>query len=74
MHPSPKFSDKRLGPFKVVQVVGKGEYKLELPPRYSQLYPVFPVVKLELAKPDPFPRCPRNDEPPPILWTDGDER
>jgi hypothetical protein len=72
--PSPKFSDKRLGPFKVVQVVGKGAYKLELPPRYSQLHPVFPVVKLELAKPDPFPGRPRNDEPPPILRTDGDER
>jgi hypothetical protein len=40
MCPSPKFSDKRLGPFKVVQVVGKGAYKLELPPHYSQLHPV----------------------------------
>jgi hypothetical protein len=72
--PSPKFSDKQLGPFKVVQVVGKGAYKLELPPRYSQLHPVFPVVKLELAKLDPFPGHPRNDEPLPILRTDGDER
>jgi hypothetical protein len=53
--PSPKFSDKRLGPFKVVQVVGKGAYKLELLLCYSQLHPVFPVVKLELAKLDPFP-------------------
>jgi hypothetical protein len=72
--PSPKFSDKWLGPFKVVQVVGKGAYKLELPPRYSQLHPVFLVVKLQLAKPDPFPGRPRNDEPPPTLRTDGDER
>jgi hypothetical protein len=55
---SPKFSDKRLGPFKVVKVVGNGVYKLELPPRYSQLHPVFPVVKLELVKPDPFPGRP----------------
>jgi hypothetical protein len=62
-HLSPKFSDKRLRPFKVVQVVGKGVYKLKLPPHYSQLHPVFPVVKLELAKPDPFPGHPRNDEP-----------
>jgi hypothetical protein len=72
--PSPKFSDKQLGPIKVVQVVGKGVYKLELPPRYSQLHPVFPVVKLKLVKPDPFPRRPRTDEPPPVLWTDEDER
>jgi hypothetical protein len=57
-----------------VKVVGNGAYKLELPPRYSQLHPVFPVVKLELAKPDPFPGRPWNDEPPPVLQTDGDER
>jgi hypothetical protein len=73
-HPSPKFSDKQLRPFKVVKVVGNNAYKLELPPRYSQLHPVFPVVKLELAKPDLIPSRPWNEEPPPILWTDGDER
>jgi hypothetical protein len=73
-HSSPKFSDKQLRPFKVIQVVGKGAYKLELPPCYSQLHPVFPMVKLELAKPDPFPRHPRNNKPPPILQTDGDKR
>jgi hypothetical protein len=72
--PSPKFSDKRLGPFKVVKVVGNGAYKLELPPCYSQLHPVFPVVKLELAKPDPFPGHPWHDEPLPVLQPDGDER
>jgi hypothetical protein len=38
----PKFSDKQLGPFKVVKVVGKGVYKLQLPLRYSQLHSVFP--------------------------------
>jgi hypothetical protein len=72
--PSPKFSDKQLGPFKVVKVVGNGAYKLELPPCYSQLHPVFPVVKLELAKPDLFPGRPRHDEPPRLLQPDGDER
>jgi hypothetical protein len=71
---SPKFSDKRLRPFKVVQVVGKGAYKLELLPCYSQLHPVFPVMKLELAKPDPFPGRPRNDERAPVLCTDRDKR
>jgi hypothetical protein len=30
--PSAKFSDKQLSPFKVVKVVRKGVYKLELPP------------------------------------------
>ncbi|KAJ7366419.1 hypothetical protein DFH08DRAFT_948449 [Mycena albidolilacea] len=47
-----------IGPFKVMQVVEKGAYKLELPPHYSQLHLVFPVMKLELAKLDPFPRHP----------------
>jgi hypothetical protein len=71
-HPSPKFLDKWLGPFKVVKVIGKGVFKLKLAPCYSQLHPVFPVVKLDQAKPDPFPGHPQN-EPPPILQTDGDE-
>jgi hypothetical protein len=57
-----------------VKVVSNGAYKLELLPRYSQLHPVFRVVKLELVKPDPFPGHPRNDEPPPILQTDRDKR
>jgi hypothetical protein len=70
MHLSPKFSDKQLRPFKVVKVVGNGAYKLDLPPRYSQLHLVFPVVRLELAKPDLFPSHPRNDEPPPVLQMD----
>jgi hypothetical protein len=35
MYLSPKFSDKQLSPFKVMKVVGKGAYKLELPPHYS---------------------------------------
>jgi hypothetical protein len=54
--------------------VGNGVYKLELPPCYSQLHLVFPVVKLELVNPDPFPGHPQNDESPPILQMDRDER
>jgi hypothetical protein len=72
--PSPNFSDKWLGPFKVMLVIGKGVYKLELPPRYSQLHPVFLVVKLELAKLNPFPGRPWNDKPPPVLQMDGDKQ
>jgi hypothetical protein len=37
-------------------------------------HPVFPVVKLELAKPDLFPGHPWNDEPLPVLQMDRDER
>ena len=70
--PSLKFSHRRLGPFKVIKVVGNGTFKLELPPRFSRLHPVFPVVKLELAQDDQEPGRPRNDEPPPEL-EDGHE-
>jgi hypothetical protein len=72
--PLPKFSDKQLGPFKVVKAVGNSAYKHELLPCYSQLRPVYPVVKLELAKPDPFSGPPLHDELPPVLQTDGDKR
>lgn len=53
-------------------MVGNGAFKLELPPRFSRLHPVFPVVKLELAQDDQEPGRPRNDEPPPEL-EDGHE-
>ena len=67
--PSEKLSHKRLGPFPVVKVLGRGAYKLDLPPRYSRLHPVFPVVKLEPAPADPFPGRPRPEEPGPVLGT-----
>ena len=65
--PSPGLSHRRLGPFKVVKVVGRGAYKLELPPRLSRLHPIFPVVKLELTEDDPYPGRPGYDEPAPVL-------
>lgn len=65
--PSEKFSHRRLGPFRVSEIVGRGAYKLDLPPRLSRLHPVFPVVKLELVQDDPFEGRPRHEEPPPIL-------
>src|ERR1700712_580298 len=52
--PSTGLSHRRLGPFQVIQVIGRGAYKLELPPRLSRLHPVFPVVSLELAEDNPF--------------------
>jgi hypothetical protein len=65
--PCPGLSHRCLGPFKVVKVIGRGTYKLELPPRLSQLHPVFPVVKLELAEEDPFDGRPGYDKPAPVL-------
>jgi hypothetical protein len=36
--------------------------------------PGFPVVKLKLPKLDPFPGCPQNDKPLPVLQEDRDEQ
>jgi hypothetical protein len=52
--PSRKLSHRRLGPFEVVKKVGNGAYRLKLPPSMSRLHPVFNVVKLLPAPPDPF--------------------
>lgn len=61
--PSAKLDFRRIGPFPVTRIVGKGAYELGLTPRYRSLHPVFPVVKLKLAEPDPFPG--RQPPPPP---------
>jgi transposase InsO family protein len=52
--PSSKLSHRRLGPFVVDKCVGRGAYHLILPPQLRRLHPVFPVVKLFLAHPDPI--------------------
>jgi Chromo (CHRromatin Organisation MOdifier) domain len=70
--PSAKLAHRRLGPFAVERQVGKGAYKLKLPPRYSRLHPVFPVVKLTPALPDPIPGR-RSAPPPPPVLVDGEE-
>ena len=47
--PSQKLDVKRMGPFKILDVVGEGKlaYKLELPERMHQIHPVFHVSLLE---------------------------
>lgn len=52
--PSKKISDKYLGPFKVIAVVGSAgqAYRLELPPHY-RIHDVFPVSLLEPWKQRP---------------------
>ena len=53
--PSHKLSHQRLGPFPIDSQVGNGAYQLCLPPSMSRLHPIFNVVKLSLAPPDPIP-------------------
>ena len=70
--PSRKLSHWRLGPFPIVQRVGNGAYRLQLPPSMSQLHPVFNVVKLTPAPVDSIEgRCPHPPPLPEII--DGEE-
>jgi hypothetical protein len=60
---SSKLSHQRLGPFVVEACVGHGAYRLKLLYHFRRLHPVFPVVKLSPALPDPIPG--RRPMPPP---------
>ena len=70
--PSQKLASLRLGPFKVLEAVGTGAYRIELPPSLGRLHPVFPVVKLTPVPVDPFPGR-RQDRPPDPTLVDGEE-
>jgi hypothetical protein len=65
--PSAKLAHKRLGPWPVEARVGHGAYRITLPPSLRRLHPVFPIVKLTLAEPDPIPGRHPNPPPPPVL-------
>jgi len=70
--PSGKLSHQRLGPFPIDSQFGNGVYRLRLPPSMSRLHPVFNVVKLSLAPPDPIPGR-RTSLPPLPEIVDGEE-
>jgi hypothetical protein len=70
--PSKKLSLRSLGPFTIEQKVGNGAYWLQLPQSMKQLHPVFNVVKLTPAPPDPIVGCHALSPPPPEIL-DGEE-
>jgi hypothetical protein len=70
--PSSKLSHRRLGPFVVKVCVDRGAYRLALPPHFRRLHPVFPMVKLSVALPDPIPGR-RPAPPPPPTLVDGED-
>lgn len=73
MHPSKKLAHRHLGPYVIECKVGPSAYKLKLPRSMGRLYPVFPIVKLFPAPPDPIPgrvSCP----PPDPVLVHGDEQ
>jgi hypothetical protein len=66
--PSSKLSHQYLGPFVVDKCVGRGAYCLILPPHFCHLHPVFPIVKLSPAYPDPIlGRRPALTPPPTLI-------
>ena len=48
--PTPKLSEKKLGPFKIESVISKNAFKLTLPSKWKAIHPVFHVSLLEPAK------------------------
>ena len=49
--PSKKLDDRQYGPFPVVAKVGQHAYKLQLPPTWRQIHPVFNTILLHPARP-----------------------
>jgi transposase InsO family protein len=62
--PSKKLSHRHLGPFMIERKVGNNAYRLQLPQSMKRLHPVFNVVKLTPALPDPIDG--RHLPPPPL--------
>ena len=67
--PSQKLEVRRLGPFKILKVVGESKlaYRLELPPHYK-IHPVFHISLLEPYKENTIPG--REQPPPPPVAID----
>jgi len=70
--PSRKLSHRHLGPYRVKCRVGRYAYRLALPHSMRRLHPVFNIVKLTLAPPDPIAGR-RTTAPPPPELIDGEE-
>ena len=70
--PSQKLDVKRMGPFKILGVVGDGKmaYRLELPARMGKIHPVFHVSLLEPYHENKWEG--RVQEPPPPEEIEGE--
>ena len=47
VRPNVKLDHCQLGPFMVINIIGRQSYKLQLPQQYQQLHPIFHVSLLE---------------------------
>lgn len=71
--PSAKLQDKRLGPFKIIALIGKNALKLELPAAIR----AHPVINVSFTRPyfrqPPDLSKPKPDPPPPVILPSGPE-
>lgn len=63
-----KLDHQQLGPFTIINIVGKQSYKLQLPLLYSQIHSMFHVSLLE-----PYHRCEGEIWNPPEIPIDGED-
>jgi hypothetical protein len=68
--PSKKLAHKRLGPYEILDKIGKTSYKLKLP-KTMRVHPVFHVSLLYGHPMDEFRRRP--NPPPPVVTLEGEE-
>lgn len=70
---SKKLDQQYVGPFRIIERIGKLAYKLDIPHDW-RIHPVFTIAQIEPAPnpaEDPYER-PRPDHPPPVEGTPGD--
>lgn len=67
--PSKKLGPKLVGPFEVIEKVGKQAYRLRLPKQYQSIHNVFHISLLE-----PYQRRDGTEPPPPPEVVEGEER
>lgn len=70
--PSDKLDSKRLGPFTILERIGKSAFKLELPPS-MKIHPVFHVSLLEKYHRNTLPDRDAPPPPDPVIREDGTE-
>jgi hypothetical protein len=68
--PNKKLSDRRLGPFEVLEKTGDVNYRLKLPPKYK-IHPVFHVELLTAHTPSKLLPRDAPARPPPEIENDG---